>query len=171
VNAPLAATADDVLVTADGYERLCAELNLLRTERRPEMTELLRAAREDGDPDNPAVYELLEDQAQLEQRIAVLEAQVAAAQVVEPAPDGSIGIGSRVHVRDRDSGEEFEFDIVGVLETDVGNSRISIGAPVGRALVGRRMGETVEVETPRGQLQLEIVGARLTSRTPSRQAA
>jgi transcription elongation factor GreA len=171
VNAPFAAPAGDVLVTADGYERLRSELDVLRTERSPEMTELLRAAREDGDSDNPAVYELLEAQAQLEQRIAQLEEQLAAARVVTPAQDGSVGIGSRVRVRDCDGGEESEYDIVGLPETDVGNGRVSVGAPVGRALVGRRAGETVAVETPRGTFQLEIVSVRSTSRTPARKAA
>jgi transcription elongation GreA/GreB family factor len=78
------ATSDDadVLVTAAGYAQLCAELEALRTVSRQEMNEHLRDVREDGDPDNPMLFGLLEEQAQLEGRIALLEAQAAAARIV-----------------------------------------------------------------------------------------
>ena len=74
------ATSDgaDVLVTAAGYAQLCAELEALRTVSRQELSEQLRDVREDGDPDNPMMFDLLEEQAQLEGRIALLEAQAAA---------------------------------------------------------------------------------------------
>ena len=91
MNAPAAVTAADVLITAAGYEQLRGELDHLRTVRRAEIAGHLREARDDSDPDNPALYELLESQRQLEQRIAVLTAQVAAARVVEPASNGSAG--------------------------------------------------------------------------------
>jgi transcription elongation factor GreA len=148
---------DALLVTAHGYERLCAELETLRTVRRAALTEQLREAREDGDPDNPVLFDLLEEQAQLDGRISLLEAQVAAAQVVRPAADGAAGIGSCVRVRHCESGDVAEYDLVGPIESDVGNGRVSVGAPVGRALLGRCGGETVVVETPRGRQQLEIL--------------
>jgi hypothetical protein len=72
----------DVLVTAVGYAQLCAELEALRTVSRREMREQLRDVREEGDPDSPLLFDLLEEQAQLEGRIALLEAQVAAARIV-----------------------------------------------------------------------------------------
>jgi transcription elongation factor GreA len=152
-----ATTDDDVLVTAAGYAQLCAELEALRTIRRQEVTEHLRDAREDGDPGNPMLFDLLEEQTQLEGRIALLEAQVAAARIVGPAADGTAGIGSCVRVRHADSGEVAEYELVGPIESDVGNGRVSVGAPVGRALVGRRRGATVPIETPRGTMQLEIL--------------
>jgi transcription elongation factor GreA len=148
---------DDVLITADGYERLCADLKMLRTVRRGALTEQLREAREDGDPDNPLLFDLLEEQAQLEDRISLLEAQVAAAQVVRHAVDGSAGIGSCVRVRHCDSGDVDEYQLVGSIESDVGNGRVSVGAPVGRALLGRAGGETVVVDTPRGRRQLQVL--------------
>jgi transcription elongation factor GreA len=171
VKALPAATADDVLVTADGYEQLCTELDVLRTVRRREMSEQLRDVREDGDPDNPALYDLLEGQAQLEQRIAVLEAQLAAARVVEPGADGVAGIGTRVLVRDRESGEIAEYDLVGSIEADAGNGRVSVAAPVGSALGGRRRGETVTVDTPRGTVRLEILCVGPRARCLARAAA
>ncbi len=171
MNAPPAATADDVLITAAGYEQLRAELDRLRTVRRAEIAERLREARDDSDPDSPALYELLESQTQLEQRIAVLAAQVAAARVVEPASDGSAGIGSLVRVRHGDSGEVAEYELVGPIESDIDNARVSVGSPVGRALVGARRGVTVAVETPRGSLQLEVLGVRCPESRPTSKAA
>jgi transcription elongation factor GreA len=171
MNAPAAAIPDDVLVTAAGYEQLCAELDRLRTVRRAETIEALREVREDSDPDNPALYDVLEGQARLEGRIALLEAQVAAALVVEPASDGSAGIGSLVRVRHGDTGEVAEYELVGLIESDAGKGRVSIGAPVGRALIGARRDETVVVETPRGTLRLEILGVRQDARRPRKEAA
>ena len=162
---------DDVLVTADGYKRLCAELEALRTVRRAALTEQLRAAHEDSDPDNPLLFELLEEQAQLERRISVLEEQVAAAQVVRHASDGSAGIGSCVRVRHCDSGDIAKYDLVGPIESDVGNGRVSVGAPVGRALLGRVSGDTVVVETPRGPKQLEILAVIAAGARHAREAA
>jgi transcription elongation factor GreA len=169
VNAPSAEA--DVLITTSGYEQLCSELDRLRTVRRAEVSERLRDLREDRDADNPALYDVLEDQAQLEQRIALLEAQLAAARVVEPACDGSAGIGSLVRVRDRESAEVAEYELVGLIESDIPNGRVSVGAPVGRALLGARRGETVEVETPRGTLQLEILRVRSQRRRATKEAA
>lgn len=147
----------DLLITADGYERLRTELETLRTVRRTALTEQLREAREDSDPDNPMLFELLEEQAQLEGRIGLLEAQVAGAQVARPVGNGAAAIGSGVRVRDSDTGDIAEYYLVGAIESDVGNGRISAGAPVGRALLGGTAGDVVVVETPRGQKRLEIL--------------
>jgi transcription elongation factor GreA len=148
---------DDVLVTADGYKRLRAELETLRAVRRAELAEQLRETREDGDPDNPLLFDLLEERAQLESRIVLLEGQIAAAQVVRHASDGSAGIGSCVRVRHCDSGDVARYELVGPIEAGGGNGRVSVGAPVGRALLGRMGGDTVVVETPRGPRKLEIL--------------
>lgn len=155
------AEAEALLVTAEGYEQLRSELETLRTDGRRRMSERLRAAREDGRlADNPALYDVLVEQAYLERRIASLEARVASAQIVAPAADGIAGIGSCVRVRDVAVGEVAEYELVGALESDAGNGRVSVGAPLGRALVGRGPGESVEVETPRGTLSFEILDVR-----------
>jgi transcription elongation factor GreA len=171
VSASPAPIVDEVLVTADGYEQLCAELETLRTQRRQELTEYLREVREDGDPDNPALFDLLEEQAQLEWRIALLEAQTAAACIVAPAADGTAGIGSCVRVRDGDSGEVAEYELVGAIEVDVGNGRVSVSAPVGRALLGHRRGDCVAVDTPRGTTRLEVLSVRPVARRQAKNAA
>lgn len=165
------ATDDDLLVTAYGHGQLRAELEALRTVGRAALTEQLREAREDGDPDNPMLFDLLEEQAQLEGRINQLETQLAAARVAAPAGNGAAGIGSLVRVRHCDSGDVAEYDLVGSIESDVGNGRVSVGAPVGRALVGRVGGETVVVETPRGTQQLEILAVLTADRPAATEAA
>jgi transcription elongation factor GreA len=92
---------DELLVTAAGYERLSAELESLRTEGRRAMSERLREARADGSlEEHPAHFDMLEEQAELERRIATLETRLAAARIAEPNGDGSAGIGSSVRPRD-----------------------------------------------------------------------
>jgi transcription elongation factor GreA len=162
---------DDPRVTAKGYEQLCAKLAALQTIRRAAITEQLREARADRDPDNPMLFDLLEEQAQLEGRISLLEGQVAAALVVAPAGNGAAEIGSCVRVRHCDSGDVAEYELVGPIESDVGNGRVSVGAPVGRALVGRVGGDTVVVETPRGPHQLEILAVTAGSARAAKEAA
>jgi transcription elongation factor GreA len=159
-----------LLVTADGYEQLRSELETLYADGRRQMSERLREAREDGHlADNPPLYDVLVEQAQLERRIATLEAQLAAAQIVVPAADGIAGIGTCVRVRDIAVGDVAEYELVGEIESDVGTGRVSVGAPVGSALAGRAAGERVEVETPRGTLSLEILS--VSAQPPARRAA
>lgn len=151
---------ETLLISAEGYEQRCRELDALRNESRRELSERVREARHDGDlADNPALQHVLEEQALLERRIALLEAQLATAEIVEPAADGSAGIGSVVRVREAD-GETFEFELVGPLESDVSNGRVSIATPVGQALVGHRAGARVEAKGPRGPITLEVLSVR-----------
>jgi transcription elongation factor GreA len=149
---------DDSLVTAAGYERLCSVLDSLRTEGRRVMSERLREARADGHlEDNLALFDVLEEQAQLERRIATLEARLGAARIAEPNGDGSAGIGSSVRLRDLETSELFEYEVVGTIEGNVGQGRVSIEAPVGRALLGAAAGDIVTVACPRGELRFEVV--------------
>ena len=121
---------DGLLITAGGYEVLRAELEALRGHIGPELSERLRDARQDGHlADNPPLFDLLEEQAQLDRRIAVLEAQLAAAQIAAPATDGCAGIGSRVCVRDLEVGDTVEYELVGAIEPKVGDGRVSVAAP------------------------------------------
>jgi transcription elongation factor GreA len=103
---------------------------------------------------------LLEEHAQLELRIATLDGRLAAAKIAAPPVDGSAGVGSSVRGRHLYTNEVAEYELVGAIESNVGNGRISVGAPVGRALVGRRAGALVEVATPCGTLALELLGVR-----------
>jgi transcription elongation factor GreA len=158
-------TLDDaLLITAAGYEELEREYLELEANGRRRLSERVRDARLDGGiADNPALVELLEEQLQLESRIASLSAKLAAAHVATPPRDGRAGVGSTVRVRHRDTGDVAEYDLVGTIEPGVGQRRVSIGAPVGRALLGHLPGALVEVTTPRGQLALEVIGVRHAS--------
>lgn len=148
------------LISAEGYEQRCRELNALRTEARRELGERVREARRDGDlADNPALQGLVDERALLERRIAALETQLAAAEIVAPVADGSVGIGTVVRVRDGD-GATFQLELVGPLESDVSKGRVSITTPVGQALVGQRTGARVEAQAPGGLLALEILRVR-----------
>ena len=150
--------AEDLLVTAEGYERICSELEMLRTEGRRAMSEQLREARADGQlEDNPALFDLLEEQAHLERRIAGLEARLAAARIAKPNRDGGAGIGSSVLLRDLETSDLLEYELVGAIEADIGQGRLSIDAPVGRAVLGASAGDAVTVACPGGELRLEVV--------------
>ena len=153
-----APAAHDVLVTAEGYERLCSELELLRTEGRRAASERVREARADGHlEDNPALLDMLEEQGHLERRIATLEMRLATARIAEPNGDGSAGIGSSVRLRDVETGELVEYEVVGAIEGNAGQGRVSVGAPLGRALLGAAAGDIVNVACPRGELRFEVV--------------
>jgi transcription elongation factor GreA len=163
VNALLGERGGDqaLFVTADGYEQLRSELERLCADGRADMSERLREAREDGHlANNPALYDLLEEQVQLERRIAILEGRLAAAEIVVPAADGLASIGSVVRVRDRQTGDLAEYELVGPIESDIASGRVSVEAPVGRALVHRSAGAVVDVETPSGTLGLKVLSVR-----------
>lgn len=149
-----------VLISADGYEERSRELEILRTEARRVLAARMRDARQDGDlDDNPMLQELLDEQQQLERRIAGLEGQLALAEIAAPALDGRAGVGSVVRVRDAD-GATARYELVGPLESDATNGRVSIAAPVGQALLHQRAGAQVEVQTPRGHHTLEVISVR-----------
>ena len=159
-----------VLITAEGYEQRCRELDRLRNDERRRLSGLLREARSDGAlDDNPALVDLLDEQAQLERRIAVLEVQLAAAEIAPPPSDGRAAIGSVVRVRDIATGEVSEHQLVGPIEGDPTNGRVSIAAPIGRALIGRQRGAHVEVATPRGAVTLEVL--KVAPSVPASEAA
>lgn len=149
---------DTLLVTATGYTQLEQELAELTTNGRQRISERMHDARLDGDvADNPALLELFEELFKLEMRIAVLSEKLTSAQVAAAPADGRAGVGSVVRVRHLDSGDIAEYELVGTIEAGVGHRRISVGAPVGRALLGRRPGARVDVAAPCGQLTLELL--------------
>jgi transcription elongation factor GreA len=148
----------ELLVTAEGYERLCSELELLRTDGRRATSERLREARADGHvEDNPTLFDAVEEQAQLERRIATLEARLASARIAEPNGNGSAGIGSSVRLRDLETGEVVAYEVVGAMEGNVRQGRVSADAPVGRALLGAAAGDIVNVACPRRELRFEVL--------------
>lgn len=167
----VAASTDELLITPAGDEQLRAELETLIGEGRRAITARLREARSDGHlDDNPALHDVLEEQVQLERRIAILDRQLAGARIAEPSRDGRVGIGSRVRLRDLDTGELVAYELVGVLEGNVGRGRVSVAAPVGQALAGAAAGDAVTVACPRGTLRFEVVSVDADG-APERKAA
>lgn len=155
------ATVDESLITAEGYELLSAELERLRSDGRAELSERLYQARQDGHlSDNPALTDAFEEQAQLEARIATLEWRLATARIAPPPRGGRVGVGSSVRVRHLDNDQVVDYELVGAIDPCVGDGRVSVVAPVGQALVGRRAGALVAVSAPRGVLALEILSVR-----------
>lgn len=153
-----ATVVHDLTITAEGYELLWSELEALRTDGRREMSERLREARADAPiDDNPALFEAFQDQAQLERRIATLESHLSTARIAEPARDGSAAIGSLLRLRDLETGEHLEYRLVGAIEANASAGRVSVDAPVGRALVGATPGEVVNVRCPNATLRFEVL--------------
>lgn len=147
-------------LTADGETRLRAELDRLTTVRRPEVIARIRTAKEHGDlRENAEYHAAREEQSFLEGRVQALEARLRTAVIVDaPVDGGRVGLGSRVTVEA--DGETVTYTIVGASESDPTAGRISSSSPVGRALVGRDVGDTVAVRTPAGEQQYRIVEVR-----------
>ena len=145
-------------ISAEGRAKAEAELEHLRRVRRAEIVEAIRTAREFGDLSENAEYHAAREAQSLnESRIQSLEAQLAHAEVVEKAGDGSIAVGSRVSYRDGGAEKVLEVTVVHPLEASVPEGRISADSPVGKALLGARQGDRVSFETPRGEKQLEVL--------------
>jgi transcription elongation factor GreA len=144
-------------ITREGYERLRGELDELVTLRRGELASQLRDAREGGGgSDNSDHAAALEEHALLERRIATLRQTLALAQVVDPGTDGTAGLGAYVRLR-MPGGVVLRLQLVGTAEADPAEGRISIGSPVGQAILGRRHGDVVDVEAPGGTRRIEIL--------------
>jgi transcription elongation factor GreA len=148
-----------VPMTREGFDRLRAELKHLVTAKRREVADWLRVARDDGgEPgENLDVAAALYEQAMLERRIDELEATLALARIPDPPAEGIAGIGQRVQIRLRPGAEPSEYHLVGAAEAEPTKGRISVDSPIGRALQGRRAGDTVDVDTPGGARTVEIV--------------
>jgi transcription elongation factor GreA len=145
-------------LTPEGAEKLRNELRDLIEVRRPEIAQRLREAIKMGDLSENADYIMAkEDQAFLEGRILELQELLRAATIIQDAaPDGHVNMGSRVTIQETGSSPE-TFFLVGAKEADPRQGKISNESPLGRALLGKRVGDTVRVETPGGGVKMKIV--------------
>ena len=145
----------DVILTPEGYENLVQELETLRTDRRREVADRIRTARDFGDIAENAEYDdAKNEQAMLEHKIAQLEERLAHARVIDTGDvDTSVvSVGSVVRLRDVEAKQSVEYHIVGSAEANPAEQKLSNESPVGRAIIGHKKGETVEVATPRGKV-------------------
>ena len=150
----------EVILTPDGYKKLQAEIENLSTVRRREVAERIRIAREFGDIAENAEYDSAKnEQAHLEARIALLEERLKSARVVtkKEIKSGEVSVGTTVRLRDVKAGKTVEYHIVGSAEANPAEHRLSNESPVGKAIIGHKKGETVEVPTPRGSLKYKIL--------------
>jgi transcription elongation factor GreA len=150
----------EVILTPQGYQKLKAEIEYLSTEKRREVADRIRAARGFGDIAENAEYDdAKNEQALLEHRIAVLEERLLSARVIskkEIAKD-VVSVGSKVRLRDMDQNKTFEYHIVGSAEANPAENRLSNESPVGKAILGKKKGEVVEVAAPRGSFKFKIL--------------
>ncbi|HEX4563464.1 MAG TPA: transcription elongation factor GreA [Solirubrobacteraceae bacterium] len=143
----------DVILTPEGLQRLKDELDVLVTDKRREVAERIKEAREFGDIAENSEYEdAKNEQAMLESRIAQLQEKLRLASVIEPKALSTdvVQIGSVVHVKDEKTGKSIKYTIVGSAEANPQEQMLSNESPVGRALIGRKRNETVAVKVPRG---------------------
>ena len=149
---------DALLITRHGYDRLQEELRALTTDGRRAVAQRLRDARANGgDPaENSELMDALEERIALDGRILELRARLAWARVVDDAgADGRATVGT--HLRLRGPTGEVAYELVGSGEAEPRRGRISIDSPLGGALAGRRPGESVAVETPRGPVTYTVL--------------
>ena len=150
----------EVILTPEGYEKLKQEIEYLSSEKRREVAERIRVAREFGDiAENSEYDDAKNDQMLLEHRIATLEERLKAARVIDAGEvsTDAVSIGAHVTLKDVDANETVEYHIVGSAEANPAEHKLSNESPVGKAIIGRKKGETVEVAAPRGALKFKIL--------------
>jgi len=153
----------EIILTAEGLQKLQEELDELKTVHRKEVNDRIRQAKEYGDLSENAEYEdAKQEQAFIEGRILKLEGMIRNSRIIDESEYSTdeVHIGATVKVKDLKNNESYEFHIVGSAEADPTAKRISNESPLGRALLGHKKGETVDVSTPRGVVKYKIDGIK-----------
>jgi len=150
----------EVILTPEGHKKLQKEIEFLKTEKRREVAERIRVAREFGDIAENAEYDdAKNEQAMLEHKIAQLEERLLSARVIskKEISKDTVSVGSTVRIRDVAARKEFEYHIVGSAEANPSENKLSNESPVGKAIMGHKKGDVVEVSAPRGTTKFKIV--------------
>ena len=153
----------EILLTQEGYQKLEDEVEFLKTVRRREVAERIKVAISFGDISENSEYdEAKNEQAQMEERILKLESMIRRAVIIDESKIDSnvVTIGSIVKVNDVEFEEEVEYVIVGSAEADPYDGKISNESPVGRALLGKTVGDEVDVQVPDGIAKFKIIEIR-----------
>jgi transcription elongation factor GreA len=154
------AVVKDVILTPQGYKKLQEEIEYLSNDKRREVADRIRIAREFGDIAENAEYDdAKNEQALLEHRIAKLEEQLRHARVIskKDVAKDVVSVGSKVKLRDVAGKQTVEYQIVGSAEANPAQNKLSNESPVGKAIIGHKKGETVEVTAPRGATKYKIL--------------
>jgi transcription elongation factor GreA len=147
-------------MTREGYDKLKADLERMQQVEMVELTKRIATAREMGDLSENAEYHAArEDQGMLQARIDALKDKLARAQIVERStlPDDTVVFGTRVVIKDLDSGEEEIYDLVGPGQEDYDNNKILTTSPRGQALLGKKRGDIAVIKVPRGNLRYQVL--------------
>ena len=148
----------DILLTSDGFLELEEELNELKNVRRPKVIEAIKDARSQGDLSENADYDAARnEQAEVEGRIKELEFMLANATIIEKKDSHTVDVGSTVTIKYVDDDEEEVYHIVGRMEADPFENKISNESPIGKAIINKCEGDTVEISSPTGSYQIKIV--------------
>lgn len=150
----------ETLLTREGLKKLEEELDYLKSVKRKEVAERIRQALDFGDISENAEYdEAKNEQAFVEGRILTIEKQLRNAQLIDSdsVTTDKVCLGSRVIIKDLQEGDKLEYRIVGSMEADPSEKRISNESPVGKAILGREKGSVVEVDAPEGTFEYEIL--------------
>ncbi|MDD4188974.1 MAG: transcription elongation factor GreA [Eubacteriales bacterium] len=150
----------EVILTYEGLKELEDELEMLKGSRRREVAEKIKAALAFGDiSENNEYDEAKNEQAQLEIRIAKLDTMLKNAQIIDEdeVRTDKVGIGCKVRISDIAAKKDMEYTIVGSTEADPGKAKISNESPVGKALIGTRKGDIIEVMVPDGLLKFKVL--------------
>ena len=152
--------AKEVILTPEGLAKLKEEIENLSTVKRREVAERIKHAREFGDiAENSEYDDAKNEQAMLEHRIALLEERLVNSRVIaaDEVSLDVVSVGTKVRLRDIDAKETVEYVIVGSAEANPAEYKLSNESPVGKAILGHKKGETVEVTVPRGSLKVKIM--------------
>ena len=150
-------------MTGPGLQRLADELRQLKVTERPSIIRQIAEARSHGDLSENAEYHAArERQSFIEGRIAELEEIVSSAEVIDPSglSGEHVMFGAHVHLVDEETEKESTYQIVGVHEADIKGGRLSISSPLAKALIGKKVGDTVSVPAPGGDRSYEILGVK-----------
>ncbi len=151
---------EKVPMTKVGYQMLETEIKQLKSVERPAVVKAISEAREHGDLSENAEYHAAKErQSFIEGRLMEIESLIGRAQVIDPTTlsGDQIKFGATVRLVDEDTDEEATYRIVGEIEADVKEGRISITSPIARALIGKEVGDSVEVNTPGGGRSYEVL--------------
>jgi transcription elongation factor GreA len=150
----------EVILTPEGLQKLKEEIEYLSNAKRREVAERIKHAREFGDiAENSEYDDAKNEQAMLEHRIATLQERLKHSRVIQKKEITTdvVSVGTRVRLRDVDARETIEYTIVGSAEANPAEHKLSNESPVGKAIMGHKKGETVEVSAPRGSLKFKIM--------------
>ncbi len=148
----------EILLTSEGFLELETELNELKNVKRPEIIEAIKDARAQGDLSENADYDAARTaQAEVEARIKEVEYMLNNAKIIEKTNNHAVGLGSTVTIRYVDDEEEEVYNIVGSMEADPFENKISNESPIGKAIIGKKEGDIIDVESPTGSYKIKIV--------------